>query len=129
YIDADDRVIGLYPTEEWSPERLKLICFLCQPAVFLRRRVVERFGTFDERLRYCMDYEYWLRLAAGGARFVHVPIKLAGSRLHASSKTVARTRDAHAEVNGMLRRLLGSVPDNWLSNYAYVTLDGKGVPR
>ncbi len=129
YIDADDRVTGPYPTEEWSPERLKLICFLCQPAVFLRRRVLERFGGFDERLRYCMDYEYWLRLAAGGARFVHVPIKLAGSRLHASSKTVARTRDAHAEVNGMLRHLLGSVPDNWLSNYAYATLDGKGVPR
>ena len=40
-----DRILGAYPTEEWSLERLKLVCFLCQPAVFFRRRVMERFGT------------------------------------------------------------------------------------
>jgi len=27
-----------------------------------RRSVVEQFGFLDERLRYCMDYEYWLRI-------------------------------------------------------------------
>ena len=89
-IDADDRVIGAYPTEEWSIERLKLVCFLCQPAVFFRRRVIERFGPFDARLNYCMDYEYWLRLGMRGARFVHIPMRLAASRLH------RRHQDSHA---------------------------------
>ena len=129
HIDEHDRVIGAYPTEEWSVDRLKLVCFLCQPAVFFRRRVLERFGTFDARLHYCMDYEYWLRLGTGGARFVHVPMKLAASRLHAETKTVGRPREAHAEINDMLKERLGGVPDNWLSNYAYATLDGRGLSR
>src|SRR5207249_3577720 len=47
HIDADDRFIGSYPTEEWSLERLKLVCFLCQPAVFFRRSVLEQIGPFD----------------------------------------------------------------------------------
>ena len=129
HIDVDDKVIERYPTEEWSLGRMKVTCFICQPTVFLRRRVLEKFGPFDASLRYCMDYEYWLRLAVGGARFVHVPAKLAGSRLHAETKTLGSREKVHAELNSMLRTRLGSVPDNWLSNWAHAVLDGRGIPR
>jgi len=129
HIDDGDRILGAYPTEEWSMERLKLVCFLCQPAVFFRRRVIERFGPFDARLHYCMDYEYWLRLGMRGARFVHIPLRLAGSRVHDATKTRTRPRQVHAEINTMLRERIGSVPDNWLWNYAHAVLDGRGVAR
>jgi glycosyltransferase involved in cell wall biosynthesis len=129
HIDAGDRIIGTYPTEEWSIERLKLVCFLCQPAVFFRRRVIERFGPFDARLNYCMDYEYWLRLGMGGARFVHIPMRLAASRVHKATKTRTQPRQVHTEINNMLRERIGSVPDNWLWNYAHAVLDARGVAR
>jgi glycosyltransferase involved in cell wall biosynthesis len=129
HIDAGDHIIGAYPTEEWSIERLKLVCFLCQPAVFFRRRVIERFGPFDARLNYCMDYEYWLRLATRGARFVHIPMRLAASRVHDATKTRTRPREAHAETNDMLRERIGYVPDNWLWNYAHAVLDARGIAR
>jgi glycosyltransferase involved in cell wall biosynthesis len=128
-IDCDDRFLDRYPTEKWSPERLKLICFLCQPAVFFRRRVLEQFGPFDAKLNYCMDYEYWLRLAGRGVRFAHIPVKLAASRIHPATKTQSCSLSAHAEINDMLEERLGTVPDNWLSNYAYAVLDGRGVTR
>lgn len=129
YIDACDRPLGPYPTEEWSLERLKLVCFLCQPAVFFRRRVIERFGPFDGTLRHCMDYEYWLRIALNGATFRHIPLRLAASRLHAATKTVRFPREVHTEINDMLARHLGKVPDNWLENFGYAVLDGNGRAR
>jgi glycosyltransferase involved in cell wall biosynthesis len=129
HIDADDHIIGAYATEPWSMERLKLVCFLCQPAVFFRRRVIERFGPFDARLDYCMDYEYWLRLGMRGARFVHIPARLAASRVHDETKTRSRPREVHTEINNMLREHLGRVPDNWLWNYAHTVLDARGIER
>ena len=123
FIDADDRVLKPYPTEPWSLERLKLVCFLCQPAVFFRRRVLERFGPFDARLRYCMDYEYWLRLGIIGLNFRYIPVRLAASRVHSATKTVRSPHAVHIEINDMLKRHIGRIPDNWLSNYAYSVLD------
>jgi len=129
YIDDSDRTLGPYPTEEWSLERLKLVCFLCQPAVFFRRRVIERFGPLDGTLRHCMDYEYWLRIALQGATFRHLPVRMAGSRLHAGAKTVRFPKEAHTEINDMLARHLGKVPDNWLANFGYAVLDSAGRAR
>jgi GT2 family glycosyltransferase len=129
HIDGEDRLIGQYPTEEWSLERLKLVCFLCQPAVFFRRSVLEQFGLFDARLNHCMDYEYWLRLGMRGLRFLHIPFRLAASRLHATNKTLSRPREVHTEINDMLKERIGMIPDNWLSNYAHAVLDGRGVAR
>ncbi|HTX34754.1 MAG TPA: glycosyltransferase family 2 protein [Bryobacteraceae bacterium] len=129
HIDEYDRVIEPYPTEDWDFERLKERCFLCQPAVFFRRSVVERFGPLDVQWHYALDYEYWLRLGKNGARFARIGAVLAGSRLHAETKTLGSRVKVHAENNDMLRSLFGRVPDRWLFNYAHAVLDDRGVRR
>ena len=129
HIDADDRLLAPYPTEEWSFRRLKQVSFLCQPAVFIRRRLMDRIGLFDEQLDNCMDYEYWLRAAMNGAHFVHLPIRLAASRLHCGTKTFRQPKAVHGEINRMLKKRLCVVPDNWLVNYAHAVLDERRIER
>src|SRR6185436_2404290 len=97
HIDEDDRVIEPYYTEPFNYERLKDVCFLCQPAVFFRRSVVDRYGELQTGLRYCMDYEYWLRILAARPPFF-LREKLAGSRLHAETKTLGSKEAFHREI-------------------------------
>ena len=44
YIDADDRVTGMYPTADYSFERLMEDCCICQPAAYWRASVTESVG-------------------------------------------------------------------------------------
>ena len=127
YIDEEDGITDLYPTEPWNFRRLKDSCFICQPGAFFRRRVVERFGLLDERINFCMDYEYWLRSASAGARFAYLPRVLAGSRMYPTNKTLGFTEIFHVEILDMMRRLFGQVPDRWLLNYAHTVLKNRGV--
>src|SRR5437588_6505112 len=103
HIDDHDNVLEPYPTEPWNVARLREVCYLCQPAVFFRRGVVEQHGALDERLQYCMDYEYWLRLAAKQVRVGQIAEVLAGSRLHAATKTLGSRIAVHREINDMMR--------------------------
>jgi len=123
HIDLDDRPFEDYPTEPWCLERLLETCYLCQPAVFFRPSVVEGFGLLDESLHYCLDYEYWLRLARGGANFYYLHEKLAGSRLYADNKTLRDRVTVVRETNDMFCRTLGRVPSPWLFHYAYIHMD------
>lgn len=130
HIDAQDQVLGPYPTRPWSLPALMEQCIVCQPAAFFRRRAVDRHGMLDESLNYCMDYEYWLRLAQGGAHFAYLEEKLAASRLHPGTKTLGSRLPVHAEINDMLKRRLGRVPDRWLMNYGFAAVDaGESAPH
>jgi glycosyltransferase involved in cell wall biosynthesis len=120
YIADDDSIIDVYPTEAWDFQKLKNVCFICQPALFLRRSVFEQHGYLDTRLHYCMDYEYWLRLGRAGARFGYLETKLAGARMYVGNKTISGTLGAHTEIIDMFRQRFGRVPDSWLFGYAHM---------
>ncbi|MBS0657427.1 MAG: hypothetical protein JSR82_04175 [Verrucomicrobia bacterium] len=71
-----------FPTEPWDWWRLLETNFLCRPSVFWRREVMQRFGNFDESLRYAMDYEYWLRVGRRESfEYLHGLPPLAGQRI------------------------------------------------
>ncbi|MCX7114403.1 MAG: glycosyltransferase family 2 protein [Gammaproteobacteria bacterium] len=125
HINTNDLPFETYPTEPWDHERLIETCYFCQPAVFFRRRVFEKYGLLNDSLQYCMDYEYWLRLSKANASVMFLQKKLAGSRLYAETKTMHQKAKAHAEINDMLKEKFNSVPDKWLYHYAHAVIEQK----
>ncbi|MEM7552631.1 MAG: glycosyltransferase family 2 protein [Cyanobacteria bacterium P01_A01_bin.84] len=122
WIDENDRVIETFPTEPWNYQRLMETCYICQPAVFFKRNLVEKFGNLDSSLDYCMDYELWLRYGKQ-IKFYHLPRKLAGSRMYGSNKTLGQRLPAHQEICEMLQNKFGSIPDSWVLGYALVKVE------
>ena len=60
-----------------------------QPASFFRRSILDQVGSIDEAIDYCMDYEFYVRVAIAGFKFERIPQTLATYRYHAASKTVS----------------------------------------
>ncbi len=132
HLKEDGRYLEDYPTERWNYGRLQETCFLCQPATFWRREVVEEFGVFDPDLQYAMDYEYWLRIGKHHAfAYLSDAPALAGSRLHGDTKTLSARVKVHRETLRVVQRHGGSCTavQGWLRHLAhYRTIDECGEP-
>jgi glycosyltransferase involved in cell wall biosynthesis len=122
HVDEAGAILERYPTEPFEAERLREACFICQPTVFLRREAVEAAGYLDESLRYCMDYDLWIRLTRAGKTFAYTPQYLASTRLHADTKTLGQRGQAHAEILRVIHRHFGRVAPNLVFGYAHAAL-------
>ena len=79
------------------------------PAVFVRRALFDRGGRFDERLRYAMDIDLWLRLAALTTPAV-LGRPLAVFRDHAGSVSSSNRIAARREEFAVRRRYFRQAP-------------------
>ena len=124
-LDELGNVLGNFRTKEWLRSRIERRCCLAEPAVFLRRRVIERHGLLDPRWRFWTDYDYWLRLHQAGVRFARLPRLLAACRILGQPNWLGalpreRTQEGVAELNDLFRARLGRVPTRWLIHYGLV---------
>lgn len=91
--------------------------YISQPATFWRREALDAIGYLDERLRYVMDYEYWLRLYSKGPP-IFIPEYLAAFKIHRDSKTTSTGhKDVYiAEEKVVVQRYARSRPQMVLHN-------------
>lgn len=113
YIDEADQVIGTYNTADYSFERIMEDCCICQPATFWRKRIAECVGSFNEKLNYVMDYEYWLRIDRAGGNLHFFQEKLAASRLHSDTKTLSARGKIYHELFKVCKEYGGYVDFNY----------------
>ena len=121
HLNADGSVMEEYPTEPWDYERLFEKCYLCQPAVFWRRGVIERYGVFDDALHFALDYEYWLRVGRATPFHYLDGHFLAGSRVHGDTKTLSQRVPAHLEIARVMKKY-ASRPEHvlrWIKHLAH----------
>jgi GT2 family glycosyltransferase len=60
-------------------------CYIPSTATFFRRRLIEQQHLLDCNYRVCMDFEYFVRLASAGFKFLYVPRFIAAFRWHDSN--------------------------------------------
>lgn len=125
-IDESDRevrrAITLYKNfwlNRYTYNTLLITNFISQPAVFLRRGLVEELGLFNVAHHRVMDYEYWLK---AGRKYCPGIINeyLAKFRVHSSSKTSSSFWDTFREELEVSREYSDSRMINALHYLNYI---------
>ncbi len=80
-----------------------------QPTVFWRRRVSDKVGGFDERMRYAGDFEYWLRTGMAGFRYTHIREVLAVAVEHERTLSTIHADELRQEVEQARLRFADTV--------------------
>ena len=75
------------------------VLYIPTTATFFRRRVFEEKNWLDESLHYAMDLEFFIRLAARGYRFRHIPEILADFRVHSKASRAGRRASIGWSIN------------------------------
>lgn len=121
YIDENNAITGTFPTEDFDMNRLAAACIICQPAAFFRRAALEAVGMLDPGLRYCMDYDLWIRL---GSRFRidRIGGVLANTRRYPETKSWSHRDQLFEEIYAVAERSFGHVSPHWRVCRAYYRL-------
>lgn len=75
--------------DNWGLDDLISFRIICQPAVFMRRAVLEKAGYLDPSYHYMLDHHLWIRMARL-APIQYVPRLWAAARHHPSAKNVSQ---------------------------------------
>ncbi len=85
------------------PFLVKILNYINQPSTFWRRAAIAEIGEFDESLRYCMDYDFWLRLYTIQPPFL-LSDQLSHFRIHGDSKGGSQYTKQFAEEDLVVKR-------------------------
>jgi glycosyltransferase involved in cell wall biosynthesis len=75
--------------QQYTLQDLLAFRIIGQPAVFMRRAVLEKAGYLDLNYSYLLDHHLWIRMAALG-ELKYVPEDWAAGRIHPQAKNVAQ---------------------------------------
>ena len=120
-VDRDDRPYKAWITRykdfwlrHYRYERLVVENFISQPAVFFRRRLLDRVGALDPQYHLAMDYHLWLRMGRV-AEPAFIDRELAYFRSSGENKMSLRWRQSFVEDLDAARRVAGDGYPLWVA--------------
>lgn len=108
FIDANGRVVSCAVGAVWRGCLSRhTVPHVYGPSSFFCRELFAKVGGCDISLKYCMDWDLWIKFAKFGASFERIPSYLWAQRRWAGSKTqrplaAAESVRQWAEIEGML---------------------------
>jgi glycosyltransferase involved in cell wall biosynthesis len=97
-LDYDTCFMEFLPCQHLNKYDLLLGGYLPQPAVFLRREVFEKIGSFDTDFKLMADNELFTRAAVQGAKIEKVNEFIAGQMLHGDNLLAGNGTDKVQEI-------------------------------
>ncbi len=88
-MDANGRPLGRLAFGDWGLKELINFRIICQPAVFMRRTVLEQAGYLDSSYHFLLDHQLWIRMATL-APVQHIASLWAAARHHPEAKNVSQ---------------------------------------
>lgn len=96
-INESGTVYKTCPPGQYSRTQLLNHCMIGQPAVFLRRSLLDEVGFLDTTLHLAMDYDLWLRISQR-YRLGMIPAILADMRYYGAAKSAAQASQQAREI-------------------------------
>ena len=125
-IDSAGQSLRAFPTRAFDPDIFVQHCFISQPASFWRRSLHDRFGGFSTKFDHTLDYEFWIRVMRGGAKFLFVDEEWAAAREHAEAKSQQLRGEIFRQIRDLQLRHLGYCGRNWWEQYLRYLRDEQG---
>jgi glycosyltransferase involved in cell wall biosynthesis len=96
-VDENSKTFNLQTFKTFNLLDLMSFQIISQPAVFMRRSILEQAGLLDPGFHMLLDHHLWLRMTKIAA-IVYLPETLAAARYHAGAKNLANTADFGREA-------------------------------
>jgi glycosyltransferase involved in cell wall biosynthesis len=96
-VDKDGRILNNLRYANWTLADLMTFHIIGQPAVFMRRSVLEKAGYLDLGYHFMLDHQLWLRMGAQ-AGIKYVPQLWAGAHYHEDCKNLSQAAEFGKEA-------------------------------
>ena len=96
-IDEIGNPLNRLSFPDWTLVDLMAFRVICQPAVFMRREILEQVGFVDESYHYMLDHQLWLRIGRV-ASIQHISSYIAAARHHPAAKNVLQAEHFAREI-------------------------------
>ena len=121
-LNENGKFINFYPTFKPKVGISKFLdgCFICQPTVFFKRKLLKDIGGFNKNYKTCFDLDLWLRifsmLKISEIGFINE--LLAFTRVHKQTITYNNQLLVNIESAILLKKYIGKVPEHWYASAA-----------
>lgn len=91
-------------------------------ALLIHKSILEKYGNFDENLRFCQDIYLWIKIFLAHCNLVYSDDKLVFSRVHNKQVTQTRRELLHSDSIYISKKLINNlaIESNKKNNFYYL---------